>query len=178
MKRSLAIIPIIVLVCLIALLSYGLTRDPSVLPSSLIGNEAPELDLPRLEDKHDKLSLEDAKGQVVLVNIWASWCYACRSEVPLLEQVAQRTGVPIIGLAYKDQREAADKWLKHFGNPFADVVLDDDGNSSIDWGISGVPETFVIDAEGKVRHKVTGPVDEDIMEQDLLPLINKLQARS
>jgi cytochrome c biogenesis protein CcmG/thiol:disulfide interchange protein DsbE len=178
MKRMAFILPLAVLLGLVALLGYGLTRHPHVLPSALVGHQAPELNLPALKRKHHNITLEAARGRVVLVNVWASWCVACRGEVPILAEISRRTGAPIIGMAYKDERDAARKWLAHFGNPFAVVALDASGHSGINWGISGVPETFVIDASGKVRYKVMGPLDKQQMQQNLVPLINRLQAAS
>lgn len=176
MRRIAFVLPLLILISLLALLGYGLTRDPTVLPSTLVGNQAPDIDLPRLKGDGQRLGLEDARGRIVLVNVWASWCLACRSEVPLLEEITQRTGVPIIGLAYKDDEDEAAQWLDQFGNPFAAVAMDNEGQTGIDWGISGVPETFVLDASGKIRDKITGPVTRKNMENQLLPLINKLQA--
>ena len=176
MKRWVLAVPAVVLVSLIALLGYGLTRNPHVLPSALIGHTAPPFDLPVLGTSNRRLTTNAFKGRVVLVNVWASWCVACRSEVPVLGELSQRTGVPVVGLAYKDEADAARSWLNRFGDPFAVVALDRKGRTGIDWGISGVPETFVIDARGRIRYKVVGAVDEQVMQKTLLPLINRLQA--
>ncbi len=177
MRRLVLALPVVVLLGLTAVLGYGLTRNPHILPSALIGDPAPAIDLPTLGEG-GRFSLDAVRGRIVLVNVWASWCVACRGEVELLSEISQRTGVPVIGIAYKDERAAARAWLKRFGDPFAVVAMDTSGRAGVDWGISGVPETFLIDASGKVRYKVVGAVDEKAMREHLLPLIDRLQSPS
>lgn len=178
MKRWIVIVPSLVVLALIVMLGYGLTRNPRILPSAFINKPAPALHLTALSNADEHVSLRQFRGHVALVNVWASWCVACRSEVVLLQQITQRTGVPIIGLDYKDQRPAAQRWLKHFGDPFAAVAFDSSGDTGINWGVTGVPETFVIDADGMIRDKVVGPVTEQTMRNKLIPELNKLKESS
>ena len=135
--RLRVVVPIVVLVALIGLLGYGLTRDPHTLPSAFQGHPAPALDLPSLVEPERQVRLSALDGRVGLVNVWASWCVACRSEVSELAHLAQQTGVPVIGIDYKDRRDEATNWLRRFGNPYALIAFDGDGTTGIDWGISG-----------------------------------------
>lgn len=170
------VVPIAVVVVLIVLLGYGLTREPSTLPSALIGEPVPEFRLPTLASaERDFLTDEALQGQVTMINVWASWCLACRAEHELVAEIVMRTGVPVIGLDYKDTRAAARRWLNRFGNPFAVVAFDKHGTLAFDLGVSGVPETFVVDANGVIRHKVVGPITPEIMNNKLIPLIKRLQ---
>lgn len=169
------VIPIAVVVALIAMLGYGLTRQPSQLPSVLIGKPVPDFSLPTLASEREVLTDEALKGQVTMINVWASWCLACRIEHPQVAAIALRTGVPVIGLDYKDTRAAALQWLAHFGNPFAVVAFDKQGALAFDLGVSGVPETFVVDANGIIRHKVVGPITLEIMSNTLIPLLSRLK---
>lgn len=170
------IIPGVVLLLLVGVLGYGLTRDPRVLPSALIGKPAPAFDLPTLAQSNRRISLNSLKGRVAVVNVWASWCVACRSEVSLIAELSQRTGVPVVGINYKDTRDDARRWLQRFGDPFAVVAFDQSGDTGINWGVSGVPETFVLDGQGVIRYKVVGPITEEEMRQRLLPELRRLQA--
>lgn len=172
------IIPGLVLIGLVGMLGYGLTRQPSVLPSALLDQPAPAFDLPTLAHPDQRITAQALKGQVSVVNVWASWCVACRAESSLVAEMTQRTGVPVVGLNYKDKRPDATRWLTIFGNPFQVTAFDASGRVGIDWGVSGVPETFVVDRQGVIRYKVVGAITEQEMNQRLIPLLNKLQNAS
>lgn len=169
------LIPLGVFAVMVLFLGIGLTLNPREVPSPLIGKPAPAFQLSRVADAGQTLSPEDFKGQVALVNVWASWCVSCRQEHPVLLQLARQNVVPIYGLNYKDQREAAQGWLNQHGNPYVASAFDADGRVGINWGVYGVPETFVIDKAGLIRHKHTGPVTPESLDQELLPLIRQLQ---
>lgn len=169
------IVPVVVVVALIGLLGYGLTRNPTQLPSALIGEPVPTFKLPTLVSKQPVLTAAAFKGQVTVINTWASWCLTCRAEHPVISELTMRTGVPVVGLNYKDTREAALQWLDHFGNPFAAVLFDQRGTLGFDLGVGAVPESFVVDANGIIRHKVVGPITLEIMNNTLIPLLKKLR---
>lgn len=169
------LIPLIVFVAIVAFLAIGLTLDPREVPSPFIGKPAPHFSLPQVAEASKTLSNDDFRGQVSLLNVWASWCVSCRQEHPLLIQLAKQNVVPIYGLNYKDDRDAALGWLQQFGNPYRASAFDADGRVGIDWGVYGVPETFVVDKQGIIRYKQTGPVTEEVLRLKLLPLIEQLQ---
>jgi cytochrome c biogenesis protein CcmG/thiol:disulfide interchange protein DsbE len=169
------LIPLAVFAVMVIFLAIGLKLDPREVPSPFIGKPAPAFTLPQVADAGKTLSPADFKGQVALVNVWASWCVSCRQEHPVLLELARKNLVPIYGLNYKDEREGALAWLKQFGNPYTASAFDADGRVGIDWGVYGVPETFVIDRGGIIRHKQTGPITPEILENTLLPLIRQLQ---
>ena len=175
MMRWRLIVPVLVVFVLIVLLGYGLTRRPDILPSAFIDKPAPAFDLPTLASDRERISAADLKGSVTLVNVWASWCVACRAEHELITAVSRRTGVPVVGLNYKDTKEDALRWLGRYGNPFAVVAFDPSGAVGIDWGVSAVPETFVIDAEGIIRYKVVGPITREEMNATLIPKLEQLK---
>lgn len=172
------LIPLAVFAIMVIFLAIGLTLNPREVPSPLIGKPAPTFNLPQVAAAENTLSPSDFKGQVVLVNVWASWCVSCRQEHPVLLQLAQQGLVPIYGLNYKDQREAAQGWLRQHGDPYVASAFDADGRAGIDWGVYGVPETFVIDRAGIIRHKHTGPVTPAALERDILPLVRQLQGET
>ena len=172
------LIPLAVFAVMVIFLGIGLTLNPREVPSPLIGKPAPAFNLTQVADAGQTLSPENFKGQVALVNVWASWCVSCRQEHPVLLQLARQNLVPIYGLNYKDQREAAQGWLNQYGNPYVASAFDADGRVGINWGVYGVPETFVIDKAGLIRHKHTGPVTPSVLEQELLPLVRQLQGES
>ena len=172
------IIPLILFIVLAVFLALGLKGKPGEIPSPLLNKPAPVFSAPKLNAANEKLSPADLKGKVWLFNVWASWCVSCRAEHPVINQLAQQQVAVIIGLNYKDDPEAAKKWLETLGNPYNDSVMDADGRIGIDWGVYGVPETFVIDKQGIVRYKHTGPVTEEDVQNTFLPLIAKLQAES
>ncbi len=154
--------------------------DPSEIPSALVGKPVPEFDLPAVENvgvpgfTHQDL----ARGRVTLVNVWASWCVPCRREHPLLEALARDSGAEIFGLNYKDSPDAAQRFLATLGNPFARVGADRNGRVAIDWGVYGVPETFVVDGAGRIVLKHVGPLDEQSIETKILPAIAQARTRS
>ncbi|KAF7600180.1 MAG: DsbE family thiol:disulfide interchange protein [Candidatus Dactylopiibacterium carminicum] len=156
------------------LLGIGLTLKPRELPSPLIDKPAPQFSLPRLQ-QDGALALADMRGQVWLLNVWASWCVGCREEHPALLRLAQRKLLPIVGLNYKDERADALRWLKEHDDPYTVSVVDADGRVGIDYGVYGVPETFIIDAAGRIRYKHIGPLTDESVERELLPRIRALQ---
>jgi len=172
------IIPLVLFIALAIFLAMGLNLKPNEIPSPLLNKPAPTFSAPKLSAVNEKLSPADLKGKVWLFNVWASWCVSCRAEHPILNQFAKQQAAIIVGLNYKDDPEAAKGWLATLGNPYNDSVMDADGRIGIDWGVYGVPETFVIDKQGIVRYKHTGPVTEEDVDKIFLPLIAKLQAES
>jgi cytochrome c biogenesis protein CcmG, thiol:disulfide interchange protein DsbE len=172
------IIPLILFIALSVFLALGLKLKPNEIPSPLLNKPAPVFSAPKLNAPNQKLSPADLKGKVWLFNVWASWCVSCRAEHPIINQLAQQQAAIIVGLNYKDDPDAAKKWLETLGNPYNDSVMDQDGRIGIDWGVYGVPETFVVDKQGIVRYKHTGPVTEEDVQNTFLPLIAKLQAES
>jgi cytochrome c biogenesis protein CcmG/thiol:disulfide interchange protein DsbE len=167
--------PLIVFIVLVGFLAVGLKLDPREVPSPFIGKPAPAFSLPQLAEPDKTFGSADFKGQVSLFNVWASWCVSCRQEHPLLIKLSKQNILPIYGLNYKDRREDGLGWLRHYGNPYALSAFDADGKAGIEWGVYGVPETFVIDKQGVIRHKHTGPVTEKAWLETLLPLIMRLQ---
>jgi len=166
-----------VFVLLVVFLGIGLTLDPREVPSPLIGKPAPAFSLPTVADPSQQLGSQDFQGRVSLLNVWASWCVSCREEHPLLVDLARQKGsVAIFGLNYKDARADAQRWLAALGNPYAASAFDEDGRVGIEWGVYGVPETFIIDRRGVIRHKHIGPITPKAWEKTLLPLILQLEA--
>lgn len=173
MRLPLALLPLLASAALLALLARGLQRDARAEPASpLLGRPAPALDLERLEAAAPDESLQ---GQVWVLNVFASWCAPCRAELPVLGQLAQQSGVRIVGLDYRDTPELGQAFLKRHGNPYAVTWLDPQGRGSMAWGVTGVPETFVIDRRGIVRLRHTGPVTAEDLQRKLLPLIERLK---
>ena len=167
-------LPLAIFVALVAFFAVGLTRDPREVPSPFIGKPAPAFTLTQLHDEKVAFTPADMKGKVWLLNVWASWCVSCRVEHPLLVQMARGKVVPIVGLNYKDKRDDGLRWLAKFGNPYVLSAYDDEGRVGIDYGVYGVPETFVIDKQGVIRYKQIGPVTPEALEKTILPLIRKL----
>jgi len=172
MKRFL--IPLALFVVLAVFLGIGLNRDPREVPSPLVGKPAPAFTLPQL-DSDTPFSPKDMAGKVWLFNVWASWCVSCRQEHPILVDFAKTKLAPLIGLDYKDKNDEARAWLKRFGNPYDFSVVDADGRVGIDYGVYGVPETYVIDKAGVIRFKQIGPVTAEVMQNKIVPLIKELQ---
>lgn len=168
------VVPLIIFAALGLLLAYGLNLDPRKIPSPLIGKSLPAFSLPTVADPARKVGRDDMLGRVYLLNVWASWCVACRQEHPFLNELARNKIVSIIGLNYKDKREDALGWLGSLGNPYELSLSDTDGRLGIDLGVYGVPETFVIDKQGVIRYKQIGPISPEVWEQKLLPEIRKL----
>lgn len=170
-----AMIPLGMFIVLVVFLAIGLTRDPREVPSPLINKAAPAFTAPRLQAADQTFSAKDMLGQVWLLNTWASWCVACRQEHPVLMEFAKTKTLPIVGLDYKDQESDGLKWLARFGNPYDVTVIDKDGRIGIDYGVYGVPESFLIDKTGVIRYKQIGPVTEDALRDKILPLVRELQ---
>jgi cytochrome c biogenesis protein CcmG, thiol:disulfide interchange protein DsbE len=160
---------------LVALLAAGLTLNPREVPSPLVGKPAPAFELPRLDNPAVKFTPEEMRGKVWLLNVWASWCVACREEHPVLVDFARAEHAPLVGLNYKDPREDAERWLRRYGDPYLVSAADRDGRIGIDYGVYGVPETYVIDRDGRIRYKQIGPVSEEVMQKRILPLIKELE---
>jgi cytochrome c biogenesis protein CcmG/thiol:disulfide interchange protein DsbE len=168
-------IPLATFVVLVAFLWVGLGRDPREVPSPLIGKPAPPFRLAKLHSPDETLSTGDLKGKVWLLNVWASWCVSCRAEHPLLMQVAKANIVPVYGLDYKDEPGDGRRWLAQNGDPYTASIVDRDGRVGIDYGVYGVPETFLIDKAGVVRYKQIGPITPEALQQKILPLVRDLQ---
>ena len=172
MKR---LIPFAIFLVLAGFLAIGLQLNPREVPSPLIGRPAPAFTLPLLSDPAKTLSPADLRGQVWLLNVWASWCASCRQEHDILLDLARRGVAPVYGLDYKDQPDAARAWLARLGTPYTAVIVDREGRTGIDYGVYGVPETYVIDKQGIIRHKHTGPLTAQSVKEKILPLIGELQ---
>ena len=173
MKRFLW--PLAIFILLVGFLAVGLKLNPREVPSPLVGKPAPAFDLPVLHQPDKRFVPGDMRGKVWLLNVWASWCVSCREEHPVLVELAKRGVMPILGLNYKDKGDEATAWLKHFGDPYQLSVVDADGRIGIDYGVYGVPETYLIDAEGVIRYKQIGPLTAAILEHKVLPLAKALQ---
>ncbi|WP_028311481.1 DsbE family thiol:disulfide interchange protein [Derxia gummosa] len=169
------LVPIGAVIALVTLLGAGLRRDPSELPSPLVGKPAPAFSLPRLDQPTQNFGPEQLRGQVWLLNVWASWCTSCRKEHPLLVELAKKKAVTVVGLDYMDTRAEAGKWLAEHGDPYKLSVEDAKGRAGMDWGVVGVPETFVIDKAGVVRFKFTGPITQEAWDKTLAPLLRELE---
>ena len=168
MKRYLW--PLAVFIALVGFLAVGLNLNPREVPSPLVGKQAPAFELPILHQPDKRFVPGDMRGKVWLLNVWASWCVSCREEHPLLVELSKKGVLPILGLNYKDKGEDAQRWLKQFGDPYQLSVVDADGRIGIDYGVYGVPETYLIDAEGVIRHKQIGPLTAAVLQQKILPL--------
>ena len=169
------LIPLAIFVVLAIFLGRGLSLDPREVPSPLIDKPAPTFSLARLDQPGQMIGTEELRGQVWILNVWASWCVACRDEHPVLVEFAKSGVAPIYGLNYKDKREPAMNWLQQLGNPYTASIFDESGRVGIDFGVYGVPETFVIDKAGVIRYKKTGPVTPETIQSTILPLVKKLQ---
>lgn len=169
------LVPLGIFIVLVVFLAIGLKLDPREVPSPLINKPAPAFTLPKLHQPEQTVSPADFKGKVWLLNVWASWCVSCRAEHPVLNQLARSSAVPIIGLNYKDGRDVAQQWLRQRGDPYTVSAFDEDGRAGIDWGVYGVPETFIIDKRGSIRYKHTGPVDQKAVTDKIMPLVRELE---
>ena len=169
------LIPLALFIVLLGFFLVGLGKDPNLLPSALLDKPAPAFTLSNLHSPEKSLSTIDMKGKVWVLNVWASWCAACRTEHPLFMDIAREGGVNLYGLNYKDKREDAMTWLRQLGNPYAASLSDLSGDVGIDYGVYGVPETFIIDAQGIVRMKHVGPVSRADWRDKLLPMIKRLE---
>jgi cytochrome c biogenesis protein CcmG, thiol:disulfide interchange protein DsbE len=171
------LIPLALFAAVVGFLGVGLGLNPREVPSPLIGKPAPAFKLPRLDDTTQTISREDMLGKVWMLNVWASWCAPCREEHPLVVDIARRQLVPVYGLNYKDQPTAATGWLANLGNPYRATLVDADGRVGIDYGVYGVPETFIIDREGIVRMKHIGPLTPQVVREKIEPLLKELHAQ-
>ncbi len=169
------LIPLAIFVVLVGFLLVGLNLNPRQVPSPLIGKPAPEFQLQQLHDTGKTLTSRDNLGKVWLLNVWASWCVSCRDEHPVLVELARTGIVPVYGLNYKDERDDALQWLRQFGDPYTVSIVDREGRTGIDYGVYGVPETYVIDKEGVIRYKQIGPVTVEALQNKILPLVRELQ---
>ena len=169
------LLPAAVFVGLSIAFAFGLNRDPRLVPSVLIGRPVPAFTLPPIKGRTLGLSSSDLKGEVSLVNVFASWCVACRYEHPFLMQLRAGGVVRIHGINYKDKPDDAARWLATTGDPYTRIGADIDGRVAIDWGVYGVPETYVIDRQGRIAFKQVGPVDRRVLDETILPLIKQLQ---
>ncbi len=168
------LIPLGIFIVMVVFLGIGLKLDPREVPSPLIGKPVPTFKLPQLHAPEQTFAPEDMKGKVWLLNVWASWCVSCRAEHAVLNQFARTEQVEIVGLNYKDEPADAQRWLSQLGNPYKLSVMDVQGMAGLDLGVYGVPETFVIDKKGLVRHKLTGPVDPQNLQAEIIPLLQTL----
>lgn len=170
------LLPLGLFVALAVFLGIGLKLDPREVPSPFIDKPAPALELPTLFDNSKTISNSDLKGKPWILNVWASWCVACRQEHQIFVSYSRSKRVPLIGLNYKDAANDAKAWLQELGNPYDIIAFDLQGSTGIEWGVYGVPETFVIDAEGIVRYKHIGPVSSSTMKNTIIPLLQSLQS--
>ena len=178
MKALKFLVPLAIFLGICGFLAVGLKLDPREVPSPLINKPAPAFSLTRLDYPGRTVSRDDMLGKVWMLNVWASWCVACRVEHPLLVEFARAKRMPIYGLNYKDERQAGQRWLAQNGNPYDLSLWDNDGRVGIDFGVYGVPETFVIDKKGVIRFKQIGPLTVEVIEGKILPLLKELNAQS
>jgi cytochrome c biogenesis protein CcmG/thiol:disulfide interchange protein DsbE len=168
------LLPLCVFFGLVAFLAAGLKLDPKEVPSPLIGKAAPTFSLTRLDNSTQLIRRDDLLGKVWMLNVWASWCVACREEHPLLVEFSKQKLLPVYGLNYKDGRPEGLQWLTRFGNPYDASLFDSDGRVGIDWGVYGVPETFIVDQSGVIRFKHIGPLSAEVIRTQIAPLVRKL----
>ncbi|MCO6441050.1 MAG: DsbE family thiol:disulfide interchange protein [Nitrococcus mobilis] len=174
MKRYLLLLPLILFGAVAVMLGVGLTLNTSQVNSPLVGKPAPDFQAPSLQTPERSVQLSDLSGQVALVNIWASWCTTCRQEHPYLMALSEQ-GIPIYGIDYKDERPKALAWLEQYGNAYRAIAFDAQGRVGMDWGVYGVPETYVIDRQGVIRHKHIGAITAHSLREQLQPLIAELR---
>ena len=175
-RSALFIGPLIAFMVLAWFLLRGLSLNPREVPSPLIGKSAPAFSLPQLDDMDKTLAPADLQGRVWVLNVFASWCGPCRSEHPQVQRLAQAQLAPVIGLNYKDPPDNAKQWLQQMGNPYQAVAVDIQGRAGLDWGVYGVPETFIIDKTGTIRYKHIGELTDKVLDEKLLPLLRELGA--
>lgn len=176
MKSLKFLIPLAIFLVLAGFLAVGLNLNPREVPSPLIGKPAPAFELTKLDAADQKLKRDDLLGKVWVLNVWASWCAPCREEHPLVMELARRKLAPVYGLNYKDTRPAGMAFLTQLGNPYEASLFDGDGRVGIDWGVYGVPETFVVDKQGNIRFKHIGPLTPEVLEKKITPLLKELNA--
>lgn len=168
-------LPLAVFLGLAVMLGLGLQRDPRALESALLDQPVPIFDLPLLDDQGARLTPQTLRGKVWLLNVWASWCAPCRQELPILVEMSRKDQIAIYGLNYKDQSNKAQALLRVAGNPYVASAVDADGRVGMDFGIHAVPETFVIDAQGRVRYRHLGPVTQQVWEEKIMPVVRAVQ---
>lgn len=176
MRRALFILPLLVIAALLGLFLRGLdpARDPASLPSALIGKPVPDFSLAGIDAASPGLATADFRGKVTLLNFFASWCAPCRAEHPLLRELAERDGIRLVGIAYKDRPSDSRSFLDELGNPFALLGADESGRVGIDFGLTGVPETYIVDRDGIIRYRLPQPLDAARIEAEILPLVREL----
>jgi cytochrome c biogenesis protein CcmG/thiol:disulfide interchange protein DsbE len=168
------LLPLGIFIVLVALLAVGLNLNPREVPSPLVGKPAPAFTVPQLHAADKTFSPAEMQGKVWLLTVWASWCVSCREEHPVLVEFAKTGTTPIVGLNYKDKREDGQRWLARFGDPYLLSAFDADGRVGIDYGVYGVPETYLIDKAGVIRFKQIGPVTPEVLRQKIIPLVQEL----
>ena len=175
-RHVLYLLPLLVFLAMSVYFAIGLSKDPSKLPSALIDKPVPEFELPPLLEDLPGMATADFGGEVVMVNVFASWCVPCRIEHPLITRLADEGILPVYGLNYKDEKADARRWLKELGNSYTRIGWDLSGRVGIDWGVYGVPETYIIGKQGRIRYKYVGPIMRDTLNETLIPIIQELQA--
>lgn len=175
-RKLVFLLPAVLFVALLAAFALGLGHDPHLLPSALIDRPAPDFSLPALYQGAEGFTRKDLDGRVTLVNFFASWCAPCREEQPALMSLAHRPGVSLDGIAYKDKPEESRRFLDRFGNPYSRTGVDRDGATAIDFGVYGVPETYVVDGSGRIRYRHVGPLTAEDVKQKILPVIERITA--
>lgn len=173
-----ALLPLLAFIVLVVFLAIGLTKDPRKLPSPFIGKAAPAFSLPLLHQLDKTFAPKSLLGKVWVLNVWASWCVSCRAEHPVLNELVKTNKINLIGLNYKDDVADARRWLSNYGDPYQLSISDVEGLVGIDWGVYGVPETFVMDKKGIVRLKHTGPVTRKDVKDKIIPLLKQLEKES
>ncbi len=168
------LLPLAIFIVLVGFLAVGLRLNPREVPSPLVGKPAPDFSVPQLHDEATMFSPQEMAGKVWLLNVWASWCVSCREEHPILNEFAKSGTAPLVGLNYKDKREDGIRWLARFGDPYLLSAVDSDGRVGINYGVYGVPETYVIDKAGVIRFKQIGPVTPAVLQQKIIPLVQEL----
>jgi cytochrome c biogenesis protein CcmG, thiol:disulfide interchange protein DsbE len=173
------LLPLLGFIALAVLLYAGVqlnrTRDPNTIPSPFIDRPAPAFSLPSLREPERMIGNADLLGAPYLLNVWGSWCPACRVEHPLIERIARQGLVRVVGFNYKDDPDDAQRWLQQFGDPYDPIIVDRDGRNAIEWGIYGAPETFLVDAEGVIRYKHVGPMTLDVLEREIRPRLAEMR---
>lgn len=167
-------LPLAIFILMVGLLAYGLGLDPKKVPSPLIDKPAPAFSLARLHAPQQQISNKDLLGEVWVLNVWASWCVACRAEHEFVTRLARMELVKVIGLNYKDRSVDAKGWLQQWGDPYSASLMDTDGRIGIDWGVYGVPETFIVDKNGLIKYKFIGPINQGTLDSEIVPLLREL----
>lgn len=175
MRRLLYLLPFLLFIGVGAAFYLGFQRDPRDIPSALIDKPVPAFDLPPLPGRAEGLSSARLTGDVTLVNVFASWCIPCKAEHPVITRLAREQGVTVRAINHKDKAEDALNWLARNGDPYASIGVDLDGRTSIDWGVYGVPESFLIDRQGRIRFKHVGPLTPQVIEEQILPMVKHLR---